>query len=344
MGGKRNSHEKGRPSVITAVKSELPIEMEDIAQELLPLLKTVKDSWQPTDFLPDSSGGDWHDEVNRLREKAAGLSDEVLIVLVGNVVTEEALPSYQTWLNRSKLVKDETGASDSPWARWTRGWTAEENRHGDLLNRYLYLSGRVNMRSFETTTQHLIRNGFDPQSGNDLHQSLVYVSFQERATKISHSNVGKLAEKCGDPTLGKICTAIAGDEARHEEAYKRFFRKILEMEPEKSVIAFAKMMKQRISMPARLMSDGSEKDLFSQFAVVAQRAGVYTFRDYAEVLKHLVETWGIASISGLSAEAAECQDYLCKLSDQYLAKVDRIQEALLKFSKEPFEWIFGRTA
>jgi acyl-[acyl-carrier-protein] desaturase len=24
-------------------------------------------------------------------------------------------------------------------------WTSEENRHGDLLNKYLYLSGRVNM-------------------------------------------------------------------------------------------------------------------------------------------------------------------------------------------------------
>jgi hypothetical protein len=27
-----------------------------------------------------------------------------------------------------------------------RQWTGEENRHGDLLNKYLYLSGRVNMR------------------------------------------------------------------------------------------------------------------------------------------------------------------------------------------------------
>ena len=97
-------------------------------------------------------------------------------------------------------------------------------------------------------------------------------------------------------------------------------------------------------MPARLMSDGTDRNLFDQFAVVAQRSGVYTFRDYAEVLKHLVEYWGIASIRGLSAEAAEGQDTLCKLADQYLAKVDRIQEALLKFPKEPFEWIFGRAA
>ena len=30
--------------------------------------------------------------------------------------------------------------------RWTRQWTSEENRHGDLMNKYCYLTGRVNMR------------------------------------------------------------------------------------------------------------------------------------------------------------------------------------------------------
>ena len=326
------------------IPSELAVDMESYAEEMLAFLKPVKESWQPSDFLPDPSGEDWGRETDRLREKAAGLTDEVLVALVGNIVTEEALPSYQTSLNRFDVMKDDTGASSGPWARWTRGWTAEENRHGDLLNRYLYLSGRVNMRSFETTTHHLIKNGFDPQTGNDFYSSLVYVSFQERATKISHTNTGKLAEKCGDQTLAKICSTIAGDEARHEEAYKRFFRRLMESDPQKAVIAFAKMMKQRISMPARLMSDGSEKDLFSQFAVVAQRTGVYTYRDYAEILKHLVEYWGVGAMTGLSAEATECQDYLCKLSDQYLKKVDRIQETILKIPKEPFEWIFGRDA
>jgi acyl-[acyl-carrier-protein] desaturase len=45
------------------------------------------------------------------------------------------------------------------WSKWIRQWTGEENRHG--LNKYLYLSGRVNMREVEMTTQHLINDGFD---------------------------------------------------------------------------------------------------------------------------------------------------------------------------------------
>ena len=39
-------------------------------------------------------------------------------------------------------LQDQTGAEDHGWARWTRKWTAEENRHGDVLNKYLYLGGK----------------------------------------------------------------------------------------------------------------------------------------------------------------------------------------------------------
>jgi len=317
--------------------------LEDIAKEQLPLLKSVEDSWQPSDFLPDMTREDWPDKVSELRKRAAGMTDEALVVLVGNIVTEEALPSYQAWLNRNDGLTDETGTSSTPWAQWSRGWTAEENRHGDLLNKYLYLSGRVNMRSVETTIQHLIRNGFDPKSNRDPYCAMVYVSFQERATKVSHGNMGKLAEKCGDKLLNRICSVIASDEARHEEAYKRFFHRILKMDPKNAMISFANTVKGRIEMPARLMFDGTEENLFDQFAVVAQRSEVYTFRDYAEILKHLVGYWGIASLKNLQGEAAEAQDYICSLPDKYLAKVTRIREALLNFPAKPFDWIFGRS-
>src|SRR5258708_468045 len=108
-----------------SAKKDVLLNLEKFAEEQLPLLTPVKDIWQPSDFLPDLTHKDWHEKVNELRIKAANLSDEVLVVLVGNIVTEEALPSYQTWLNRSRGLKDETGASLNPWALWMRGWTAE---------------------------------------------------------------------------------------------------------------------------------------------------------------------------------------------------------------------------
>ena len=54
---------------------------------------------------------------------------------VGDMVTEEALPTYMAMLNTLDGTRDETGASDTPWAHWTRKWIAEENRHGDVMNK-----------------------------------------------------------------------------------------------------------------------------------------------------------------------------------------------------------------
>jgi acyl-[acyl-carrier-protein] desaturase len=129
------------------------------ARSLLPLLKPVEECWQPTDFLPDSSSEMFEHEVRELRARAAGLPDEYFVVLVGDMITEEALPTYQTMINTLDGVRDETGASACPWAVWTRTWTAEENRHGDILGKYMYLSGRVDMRMVEKTVQYLIGSG-----------------------------------------------------------------------------------------------------------------------------------------------------------------------------------------
>jgi len=317
--------------------------MKPFAEEQLKWLNPVQEIWQPSDVLPDLTVKEWSQAVQQLRDEAEGLSDEVLVVLVGDAITEEALPSYQTNLNQHDGVKDETGASDNPWARWTRGWTAEENRHGELLNKYLYLSGRVNMRAVEITTHYLIKNGFDPKTANDPYKGLIYTSFQERATRISHGNVAKLAQRGGDATLGKICNLIAGEEARHEEAYKGFVKRFFELDPADALVAFADMMKTKVTMPARLMSDGVEQDLFARFAGVAQRLGVYTVRDYAQIIDHLLKYWNVGATVGVSGPAAQAQDYLCGLPAHYHRFAERVEARPAKQSPAPLSWIFDRS-
>jgi acyl-[acyl-carrier-protein] desaturase len=141
-------------------KIEIFKSLEGWAEEtLLTHLKPVEKCWQPQDFLPDPSSDGFEEQVKELRERAKELPDDYFVVLVGDMVTEEALPTYQTMLNTLDGVRDETGASPTSWAIWTRAWTAEENRHGDLLNKYLYLSGRVDMRQIEKTIQYLIGSG-----------------------------------------------------------------------------------------------------------------------------------------------------------------------------------------
>ncbi|MEW6060873.1 MAG: acyl-ACP desaturase [Bacteroidota bacterium] len=324
---------------VTSRQFEVVKSMDRFVEEnLSSLLKPINENWQPTDYLPDMTAENWREQIAEFRQRSKALTDEVLVVLVGDMVTEEALPSYQTWLNRFQGINDPTGDGGGAWGKWSRGWTAEENRHGDLLNKYLYLSGRVDMRAVETTVQHLINNGFNTNSGNDPYLGFVYTSFQERATKISHRNVGILAKKCGDEHLHKICGLIAGDEARHEKAYKLFMSKVFELDPINAVLAFAKMMKNKITMPASLMTDGRDVDLFSKFSNVAQKIGVYTAKDYADIIAALVKEWKIETLQGLSDAAAKAQDYLCTLSDRYAKLAERIN--IRGTSK--FSWIFDR--
>ncbi|KAL6992296.1 Stearoyl-[acyl-carrier-protein] 9-desaturase 7, chloroplastic [Sarracenia purpurea var. burkii] len=128
-------------------------------KNMLPYLKPVEKCWQPQQFLPDPTSEEFWNQVEELRKSAVDLPDEFFVVLIGDMITEEALPTYQSMLNTWDGIRDETCSSLTPWAIWIRAWTAEENRHGDLLNKYLYLSGRVNMRQIEKTVQYLIGSG-----------------------------------------------------------------------------------------------------------------------------------------------------------------------------------------
>ncbi|KAL2645319.1 hypothetical protein R1flu_012906 [Riccia fluitans] len=312
-------------------------------ESLVPFLKPVEKCWQPQDYLPEPSSEGFYDEVKELRARAANLPDDYLVVLVGDMITEEALPTYQTMLNTLDGTKDVTGASLTPWAVWTRAWTAEENRHGDLLNKYLYLTGRVNMKSIEKTIQYLIGSGMDPQTENNPYLGFVYTSFQERATFISHGNTARHAKEFGDAKLATICGLIAADERRHENAYCKIVEKLFEVDPDGAMLAFGDMMRKKIAMPAHLMYDGVDHNLFANFSMVAQRTGTYTARDYADILEHLVNRWNVPKIEGLSAEGRKAQDFVCTLAPRIRKLEERAQ---LKPKKSPktgtFSWVFDR--
>ena len=313
--------------------------IEPAVADNLRLLVPIDKAWQPTDYVPDLEAESWRKEVERFRAAAATISDELLVILVGDMVTEEALPSYAVSLNG--LVRDHDGTSPAPWARWLRGWTAEENRHGDLLNAYLRFTGRVDMRAVERTIHRLVANGFNPRSANDPYNLLVYTSFQERATRLSHGNVGRIAGRQGDATLARICGMIAGDEARHEAFYTRMMGRVLDLDPAGGILAFRSMLRGLIAMPGRFMDDGRDPDLFDHFAIVAQRANVYTVGDYASIIEHLVKTWNIAG-RAVTGRAAQAQDDLCRQADRYVRLVERTSATLESQSPIAFSWLRDR--
>ena len=298
----------------------------------------VEDIWQPSDFLPDSEKEGFLEEVRELRGESKELGYDFWVTMVADTITEEALPTYESWLMDVEGIDQHGDNKTNGWAKWVRAWTAEENRHGDVLNKYLYLSGRVNMREIEITTQHLISDGFDIGTDRDPYKNFVYTTFQELATNISHKRVGQMAKKKGNTLLGKMCTIIAGDEMRHHLAYREFVKTILGEDPSGMVLAFADMMKKKIVMPAHFLreSGGNAGTAFELFSNCAQRLGVYTAQDYVDILRKLNAYWAIDKVRSLNEEAEKARDYLVSLPD----RLERISQRM-KFPEDRyrFKWV-----
>lgn len=299
-------------------------------------LKPIETLWQPSDFLPDATSESFFSEVKLLQEAARELSYDYMAVLVGDTITEEALPTYESWLMTVEGVNQQD--AQQSWTRWIRAWTAEENRHGDLLNKYLYLSGRVNMRAMEVSTQYLIADGFDIETGTDPYRNFVYTSFQELATNISHRRTATLAKQCGNGLLSKMCGVIAADEMRHAKAYKSFVDRIFEVDASEMMLAFEDMMRKKIVMPAHFLRETGVKlsETFSHYSDAAQRLGVYTTYDYIEIMESLLTEWNIDKINGLNEAGEKARDYLMTLPMRLRRVAERTKSPNLAYN---FSWI-----
>lgn len=302
-------------------------------------LMPVEKIWQPSDFLPDSQSDNFFEEVKELQELAKELPYDFWITLIGDTITEEALPTYESWLMTVEGI-DQLGPNS--WSNWVRSWTSEENRHGDVLNKYLYLSGRINMREVEISTQYLIADGFDIGTGSDPYKNFVYTSFQELATYVSHNRVSQLAKQYGEKRLSKMCKMIAGDEMRHHNAYSEFVNEIFKVDPSEMMLAFLHMMKLKIVMPAHFLRESGQSIgmAFEHFSDCAQRIGVYTAQDYVDILQKLIDRWEIGKITNLTDEAEKARDYLMRLP----ARMAKVSERLVVPQEgHVFKWVTPAT-
>jgi acyl-[acyl-carrier-protein] desaturase len=305
------------------------------------LLRPVDDLWQPTDFLPDFAAESGRDDFLDLQAEAQRLPDDIISVLVGDTVTEEALPTYAMWLAHVEGVSEAGAAANSPWTAWNRAWCGEENRHGDALSRYLMLSGRVNMREVDVVINNLIYDGMDIQTGRDPYRFFVYTSFQELATNRSHRNVGNFAKAAGAERLFKMSGVIAGDEGWHARAYRLFVEKFLELDTNEALLAIADLLRKQIIMPAMNMRErgAARGDTFATFEALAQRIGVYTAQDYLEILEFLVDAWRIPEFRGLSAPARQAQEFICGLPDRYRRLLKRLRVPTALEMPPTFRWL-----
>ncbi len=315
------------------VMSELAKNMDSYMKDFL---NPIDSNWQPSDMLPDSTKDNFFQEVKLLQEAAHELPYDYWAVLIGDTITEEALPTYESWLLGMETV-DQLD-QENGWVKWIRNWTAEENRHGKLLGTYLYLSGKVDMRAVAISTQHLIADGFDIGTSADPYRNFIYTSFQEWATNISHRRTASLAKQHGNSNLSRMCAQIAADELRHAKAYKAFVAEIFKLDPSEMMLAFADMMKKKIVMPAHFLREmnGAKSSLFDHFSDAAQRIGVYTTLDYTTIMRGLIQDWDLESVRGLSDQAEKARDYVIALPARLERLAERVKVPELAY---PFSWI-----
>lgn len=309
---------------------------KDVEDYVEKFLISPEKIWQPTDFLPESNSDKFLDQITELRELSKELPYDFWITLIGDTITEEALPSYESWIMEIDGVDNE---NRNGWSKWFRAWSAEENRHGDVLNKFLYLSGRINMREVEISTQYLIADGFDIGTSHDPYKNFVYTSFQELATYISHNRVSEIAKKYGVKNLARMCKIIAGDEMRHHLAYAEFVKRIFDVDPSEMMLAFQHMLKLKIVMPAHFLRESGEPmgRAFEIFSDSAQRIGVYTSLDYVDIIRKLIRMWEIDKVNNLNQEAEKARDYIMGLPD----RLDRIAQRIVIPQESPrLKWVY----
>ena len=115
--------------------------------------------------------------------------------------------------------------------------------------------------------------------------------------------------------------------------------KLFEIDPDTTILALADMMRKKIAMPALLIYDGQDDNLFDNFSAVAQNLGVYTAKDYAENIEFMVGRWNVEGLTGLSGEGRRAQDFVCRLPARIRRLEERAQEKANKAPAIRFSWI-----
>jgi acyl-[acyl-carrier-protein] desaturase len=314
------------PARELASKLEVLKDLEEPVRELMENHERKRDLWFPSDILgpqPD----DCLDEFNRkLRKEATGIPDPIRAALALNMLTEEGLPHFHRLL--SVYLGD-----DSHWRSWNNLWTAEEDRHGQVLHDYVRDTRLFDQRKIEEMQFEYLRRGFHPEWDRDPYRVFTYTTVQERATQFSHSETGRIVGEY-EPRLGEVLSHIAKDEARHYAFYRNVFDLILQRDPN-GALHSASFILPAIDMPGVTMPG------FKELAEVIRRAGIYGPRDYLRIVQEQIRYWKIESIDGLSELGRKAQEKIMSIPDR-LRRVAELIETRSRAKTFSFEVVFNR--
>jgi acyl-[acyl-carrier-protein] desaturase len=314
------------PSDETAAKMEVLADLETMVGELMEVHERKRLLWFPSEILSPSPDTDPLRHLANLRACARGIPEAVRVALALNLLTEEGLPHFHRIL--AVYLGD-----DSHWGRWNNLWTAEEDRHGAILHDYARDAALFDSNVVEKMQFEYLRAGFAPAWDRDPYRVFVYTSLQERATQVSHANVGRLAAEY-EPTIGTVLQNVASEEARHYIFYRTVFKAVLERDPNRALDSAAKLMP-TIDMP------GVSMPHFKDLADVVRRAGIYGPRDYLRIVEDLIKYWAVDTLTGLNELGMRAQEKIMGIAGR-LARVADAIESKSKRKTFSFDLAFRR--
>jgi acyl-[acyl-carrier-protein] desaturase len=291
-------------------------ELEPVVEQNINRHLQMRKDWNPHDYIPWSDGKnfyalggqDWDPSQSKLSEVAQ-------TAMVQNLLTEDNLPSYHREIAMNFHM-------DNPWGWWVNRWTAEENRHGIALRDYLLVTRAIDPVELEVLRLEQVTRGFSPgqnQQGDmfaeSLFDSVIYVTFQELATRVSHRNTGKA---CNEPVADQLLARVSADENLHMIFYRDVSAAGLDMAPNQAMKGLHRVLR-NFKMPGYTVPD------FRRKAVIIAVGGVYDPRIHLDdVVMPILKKWRIFEREDFTGEAAEMRDDLGKL-------IEELKETCAKF-------------
>jgi len=314
------------PAIDTLAKVEVLADLEPLVHDLMEVHEAKRILWFPSELLAPAPDTDPDAYVRELRERARGISMPGRVAMALNLLTEEGLPHFH------RLLAVYLG-SDSFWSKWTNLWTAEEDRHGQVLHDYARDTRLFDQRKIEEMQFEYLRAGFHPEWDRDPYRVFAYTTVQERATQFSHGETGRIVGEF-EPLLAEVLSHVAKDEARHYAFYRSVFDLILERDPN-AALHSASFILPAIDMPGVTMPG------FKELADVIRRAGIYGPRDYLRIVQEQIRYWRIESLEGLNGIGRMAQEKIMGIPSR-LRRIAELMETRSRAKTFSFEVVFNR--
>jgi len=302
---------------------QLLYELEPVVERLLNRHLSMSKDWNPHDYIPWSDGKNFYGlDGQRWEPGQSRLSDVAQVAMVQNLLTEDNLPSYHREIAMNFTM-------DGPWGQWVNRWTAEENRHSTALRDYLVVTRAVDPVRLEKLRIEQMVRGFSPGQNHqgdifaeNLFDSVMYVSFQELATRVAHRNTGKA---CNDAIADQLLARVSADENLHMIFYRDVSAAGLDIAPNQAMQSVHRILR-NFKMPGFTVPE------FRRKAVIIAVGGVYDPRIHLnEVVMPVLRKWRIFEREDFTGEAARLRDDLGVLIKDLEVASDKFDESKQRY-------------